>query len=152
GEAIPWVGTHPMFGPVSLARGERPLRAVVCPNPSHADAVARITALFERIGCEVIHEDAAAHDRTMAYTHALAFFVAKGLIDAGTPASAPYAPPSFQAIARTVELVRSDAGHLFEALHRENPYAGEARRRLLDALTTADSDLARAKPGAEGAT
>ena len=49
----------------------------------------------------------------MAWTHALAFFVAKGMIDAGAGMEVPFAPPSFQAIARTIEIVRSDAGHLF---------------------------------------
>ena len=32
GSDIPWVATHPLFGPASIARGERPLRAVVCPK------------------------------------------------------------------------------------------------------------------------
>ena len=31
GDAIPWCGTHPLFGPLSLALAERPLRVVVCP-------------------------------------------------------------------------------------------------------------------------
>ncbi|MGZ3459927.1 MAG: prephenate dehydrogenase/arogenate dehydrogenase family protein, partial [Archangium sp.] len=32
GTRIPWVGTHPLFGPLSLAMAERPMRVVVCPN------------------------------------------------------------------------------------------------------------------------
>lgn len=147
GATTPWAATHPLFGPMSLARGERPLRVIVCPNPSHPEAVRRVHALFERIGCEVVEQDAAEHDRAMAYTHALAFFVAKGLLDAGAPPFAPYAPPSFQAIARTIELVRSDASHLFEALHLENAYAAEARRRLIDALNAVDRDLLRLEVG-----
>jgi prephenate dehydrogenase len=143
GAAQPWVATHPLFGPTSLARGERPLRTIVCPNPLHPDAVRRVRALFERIGCEVLEQDPATHDRAMAYTHALAFFVAKGMLDAGAPTDAPYAPPSFQAIAKTIETVRSDAGHLFEALHIENPFAGEARHLLIEALTAADRTLTR---------
>ncbi len=141
GGSIPWVATHPLFGPVSLSRGERPLVAVVCPNAMHPEAVARVVALYERIGCTVVLEDACAHDRKMAWTHALAFFVAKGMLDAGAPIDAPYAPPSFQALARTVEAARSDAGHLYAALHRENPYAAEARKKLLDALISADLNL-----------
>src|SRR5262245_46615845 len=35
GTAVPWVGTHPLFGPASLARGERPLRVVLCPAAEH---------------------------------------------------------------------------------------------------------------------
>jgi prephenate dehydrogenase len=143
----PWVATHPLFGPMSLARGERPLRVVVCPNPMHPSAVQRVIALFERIGCEVLEQDAADHDRAMAYTHALAFFLAKGMLDAGAPTFAPYAPPSFQAIARTIELVRGDAGHLFEALHTENTYAPEARRRLLDTLNAIDRSLLQLEAG-----
>ncbi|MEZ4299306.1 MAG: prephenate dehydrogenase/arogenate dehydrogenase family protein [Polyangiaceae bacterium] len=144
GAERPWVATHPLFGPVSLARGERPLRAVVCPNVQHPSAVRRVTALFEQIGCEVMHFDPDEHDRAMAFTHALAFFVAKGMLDAGVPTFAPYAPPSFQSIAHSIELVRGDAGHLFATLHCENPHATAARRRLLEALSEIDRDLARA--------
>ena len=38
GEAIPWCGTHPLFGPLSLALAERPLRVVICPAAAHARA------------------------------------------------------------------------------------------------------------------
>ena len=145
GREIPWVATHPLFGPVSLQRGERPLRAVVCPSAVHPEAVAAVTALLRRIGCEVVEQDADAHDRAMAQTHALAFFVAKGMIDAGVPTGLTFVPPSFQAIERTVEAVRADAGHLFTALHRENPYAADARQALLTALGEADRSL-RAAP------
>ncbi|WP_437336707.1 prephenate dehydrogenase/arogenate dehydrogenase family protein [Sorangium sp. So ce394] len=141
GEGQPWVATHPLFGPASLARGERPLRVVVCPNPAHPDAVRQVAALFERIGCQVLEQAPEEHDRVMAFTHALAFFIAKGMLDAGVPAGAPYAPPSFQGIAHTIETVRVDAGHLFAALHRENPFAGEARRRLINALLAVDRSL-----------
>lgn len=149
GREIPWAATHPLFGPVSLLRGDRPLRAVVCPNAVHPGAVAAVHALYARIGCEVLEQDADAHDRAMARTHAMAFFIAKGLMDAGVPADLPYAPPSFQAIARTIESVRADAGHLYAALHRENPYAAEARRAFCDALASADRGLLEASPRAE---
>lgn len=151
GREIPWVATHPLFGPVSLMRGERPLRVVVCPSPVHAEAASAVRALFARIGCEVLEQDADTHDRAMAQTHALAFFVAKGMIDAGVPADLPYAPPSFQAIARTIESVRADAGHLYGALHRENPYAADARRALCEALSAADRGLAEPAPAEEAA-
>jgi prephenate dehydrogenase len=63
------------------------------------------------------------------------------MIDARAGEGAVFTPPSFQAIARTIEAVRSDAGHLFLAIQRENPYAGSARRRLLDALSNVDEQL-----------
>lgn len=152
GGDIPWVATHPLFGPVSLARAERPLRVVVCPNRWHPSAPARAHALYTSIGCEVLVQDAHTHDRAMAETHALAFFVAKGMLDAGIGLDVPYAPPSFQAIARTVETVRADAGHLFAAIQRQNPYAQEARRRLLDALGAVDAMLSSVQVDPVGPT
>ena len=142
GDAIPWVATHPLFGPLSLALAERPLRVVVCPSPQHPDAAARVRAFYERIGCEVIDQTAESHDRVMAHTHALTFFVAKGMIDAGAGMEVPFAPPSFQAISRTIETVRSDAGHLFTAIQNQNPFAKEARQHLVEALTNIDRALA----------
>lgn len=152
GTEIPWVGTHPLFGPVSLAHAERPLRVVICPNPTHPGAAALARALYERVGCWTLEQDAHAHDKAMADTHALAFFVAKGMLDAGVDPRVPNAPPSFQAMARTIESVRGDAGHLFAAIQAENPYANDARRRLLDALGALDESIARAAPATRDET
>lgn len=152
GETIPWIGTHPLFGPTSLAHAERPLRVVICPNPMHPGAAARARALYERIGCWTLEQDAHAHDKAMAETHVLAFFVAKGMLDAGVDPRVPNAPPSFQAMARTIESVRGDAGHLFAAIQSENPYAHDARRRLLDALTALDGTITSALPSTRDVT
>ncbi len=151
GNAIPWCGTHPLFGPLSLALAERPLRVVVCPAPAHLEAAARVRALYERIGCDVIEQTPESHDRIMAHTHALTFFVAKGMIDAGAGMDVPFAPPSFQAIARTIETVRSDAGHLFAAIARDNPFAAEARKGLVSALCSIDRTLDQQAAEVEGA-
>ncbi len=98
-------------------------------------------ALYERIGCEVVVQTPEGHDRVMAHTHALTFFVAKGMIDAGAATEVPFAPPSFQAFSRTIETVRSDAGHLFSAIARDNPFAPEARKELVRALSAIDAAL-----------
>src|SRR6202000_2209236 len=104
------------------------------PQKPQAEAAARTRLLYERIGCEVVVQTAESHDRVMAHTHALTFFVAKGMIDAGAATEVPFAPPSFQAFARTIETVRSDAGHLFTAIARDNPFSSEARKELVRAL------------------
>jgi prephenate dehydrogenase len=147
GDRIPWVATHPLFGPTSLARAERPLRVIVCPHATDAAITARAVRFWEALGCEVAEQSPEQHDRAMAMTHVLAFFVAKGLLDAGAGDDVVFAPPSFQAIARTLDAVRGDAGHLFAAIQRENPFAHDARRRLLDALVAVDRAIDVA-PGA----
>jgi len=134
GADIPHAGTHPLFGPLSLARGERPLRAVVCASARHPAAAARAHQLFADLGCEVIEQEPAAHDRAMASTHALAFFIAKGLVDIGVDDDLTLAPPSFQGLKNMLAAVRGDAGHLFAAIQQENPFAAEARTRLMESL------------------
>jgi prephenate dehydrogenase len=109
--------------------------------PRARAATARVRELYRRIGCEVIEQTPEGHDRVMAHTHALTFFVAKGMIDAGAGMEVPFAPPSFQAMARAIETVRADAGHLFAAIARDNPFAAEARKELVQALSAIDRAL-----------
>jgi prephenate dehydrogenase len=145
GDDIGHVGCHPLFGPLSIARAE-PLRTVLCPSPRHP-AVARIVrTLFESIGSEVTEQDPASHDRFMALTHAMAFFIARGLLDLGLGEDLRWAPPSFAALAASIAAVRADAGHLFNAIQRENPYAAPTRHRFIEALTLIDERLAAPSP------
>lgn len=133
GDAIAHAGTHPLFGPLSIARGE-PRRTVVCASARHPDAAAQARALFTSLGCSVIDKDPAEHDQAMAKTHALAFFIARALVEMGVGDDLSMAPPSFLGLANMLAAVRGDAGHLFAAIQRENPYAGAARAELIDHL------------------
>ena len=142
GADIPWVATHPLFGPASIARGETPLRAVVCPNTIHPAAAERARAFYEHIGCVVTEQDADDHDRLMADTHAMAFFIAKGMLTMGAGKGDMPTPPSFAAMKTTIETVRSDAGHLFYAIETTNPFAADSRERLIDALSLIHRQLA----------
>ncbi|MCP3101119.1 prephenate dehydrogenase/arogenate dehydrogenase family protein [Myxococcus sp. K15C18031901] len=151
GRDIPWAGTHPLFGPASLARGDA-RRTVVCPNELHPEAVRRARELFERLGCEVTELSPEAHDELMARTHVLTFFLAHGLVKARAGRDLPFAPPSFQPMARLEEYARLEVPHLFAVVQSENPYAREARVRLLDALTQLHQGLdadASGKPPVE---
>jgi len=139
---VPWAATHPLFGPASLARRERPLRVVVCPNGRHPGAADAATRLYTRLGCQVRLQGADAHDREMARTHALGFLIAKAFIDLGIGSEPESVPPSFRGIAATIESVREDAGHLFRTILSDNPFAAEARRDFLDALARLDEELA----------
>lgn len=133
GTALPHAGTHPLFGPLSLARAE-PLRTVLCPSPHHPATTQRVRALFESLGSTVLERSADEHDRQMALSHVLAFFIAKGLLQIGAGSDPALAPPSFRALAQAIDAVRADAGHLFATIQRENPFAAESRERLLASL------------------
>jgi len=141
GDRVPWIATHPLFGPSNIALGERPLIVVVCPNPDHPGAAGRAQAFWEHLGCDVVQEDADAHDRVMARTHALAFFVAKAMLDVGAVDQLPFTPPSFRFMARTIDSVREDAAHLFLTIQTDNQFAAQERQRLLDALAVVHRQL-----------
>lgn len=137
GTEIPHVGCHPLFGPLSIARAE-PLRTVVCPNALHPGTTAQARAFFASLGSEIAEMTPAEHDRHMAMTHAMAFFLARGLLELGVGEDLHWTPPSFAALASSIAAVRADAGHLFNAIQRENPYAAATRKRLIEALTLID--------------
>lgn len=146
GDGIGHVGCHPLFGPLSIARAE-PLRTVLCPSQSHPATARLARSLFESLGSEVTEQDPASHDQFMAQTHAMAFFIARGLLDLGIGGDLRWAPPSFAALAASISAVRADAGHLFNAIQRENPYAAPTRQRLIEALTLIDQRLAEPSAG-----
>ncbi len=142
------VGTHPLFGPTSLANANAnanalsPLTVVVC-EASSSQAAREAETFWRELGCETLRVSAEEHDRVMARTHALAFFFAKGMIDAGLDDTPPFAPPSYQAIARSLDAVRGDAKHLFRSIEVDNPFAPGVRSALLRALTSVDAALPR---------
>lgn len=141
GAAVPHAGTHPLFGPLSLARGDQPRRVVLCPSARHPRAARHVRRLFERLDCEVVVRDPGAHDAAMAQTHALTFFIAKALVDLGVGTDLTLAPPSFRGLAGMLDAVRGDAGHLFSAIQRENAHAAAARKALLEELRAIDAAL-----------
>ena len=141
GDRIGHVGCHPLFGPLSIARAE-PMRTIVCPSPRHPATARLAHELFVSLGSEVTEQDPAQHDQHMAMTHAMAFFIARGLLDLGVGDDLRWAPPSFAALAASIAAVRADAGHLFHAIQRENPFAAETRGRFIEALGNIDRQLA----------
>jgi prephenate dehydrogenase len=149
GTAIGHAGSHPLFGPLSIARGE-PLRTVICPSPRHPATAQLARDLFASIGSEVMDQDPSSHDRSMAMTHAMAFFIARGLVDMGVGSDLRWAPPSFAALAASIAAVRADAGHLFNAIQNQNPYAAATRRELIEALTRIDQRLGQTPAGKDG--
>lgn len=141
GTRVPWAGTHPLFGPTSLALGKWRGRVVVCPNDQHPRAAKDARALYEQIGCDVMEQDAEAHDRGMAKTHALVSFVASGLVE--VDAREACGSPWFRAIMRTMATELRDVGDDFLFIQSKNPYSEGERRRLLDALLNIDEKLIR---------
>jgi prephenate dehydrogenase len=136
---VPWIATHPLFGPKSVADPNAQLRAIVCPRTTHPEATSAAKALFVRLGCDVRLLSADAHDRAMAERQALAFFVGQGLLDAELAIDDDVAPPSSSALTRLAASVTSAGSHVLRQVLELNPYAAAVRLRFLDALIKLDA-------------
>jgi prephenate dehydrogenase len=151
------VATHPLFGPDSAARSLVGLPLVICPavraaacarssggsgDAVHDDAAAagdhdaarRLAAYARSRGLRVLTLDASEHDRAMARTQALTFFLSRVLsrLDLPQP-EGPVGTRSYRNLRAALESVARDTDELYRDLVRFNPHA----RRFLEEVARA---------------
>lgn len=132
------VGTHPLFGPHSGRGGIGGLRVVLC--PARTTRIDMLREFLEQMGLSVTITTPEEHDRQMAYAQALTHFVARGLAMAGVR-DQELKTPSFERMLKVVETLTKDSGELFADIQAYNPFAAQARARLLEALRQIDGKV-----------
>ncbi len=137
------LGIHPLLGPVSSRAGILGSTVVLCPG--RTTRIDRIRAFIEGLGLRVVITSAREHDRHMAYSQALTHFLIRGLDGAGI-VDRELQTPSFERLMRIMEALIKDSPALFRDMQTYNPFAAEARSRLLEALIRLDHDLVKATP------
>lgn len=137
-EEVEVIGLHPLFGPVSGSAGVAGLPMVVCPG--RTERIDMLERFFREAGLVVHLTTPEEHDRTMAQTLVIAHFLGRGLMRTEIPETS-LSTPSFGKLRRLVDLVGDDSIQLFRDMNRYNPFAGEERRRLLEALLQIHRDL-----------
>lgn len=136
--SVDFLGTHPLFGPDSAASGWSGQSIVLVEGRSSRPW--RFRRFLAREGLRVLERTAEAHDREMAETQALVHWLGRGLSDSGVgPREAQTL--GHRKLCEVLEQVTRDTPELFEDLERWNPYASEARARLLEALQRLDDQL-----------
>ncbi|AGW12504.1 prephenate dehydrogenase [Megalodesulfovibrio gigas] len=140
----PVVGTHPLFGPeppedarVALVQGDR---------PQDAEALARVTALFEAMGFACFRTTAEEHDRAMAAIQNLNFVTTVAYLAAlsGDASLRPFLTPSFQRRLDASRKMLTQDATLFSTLFDANPYSMDLVRQYRNFLHVAaggDMDL-----------
>jgi prephenate dehydrogenase len=135
------IGAHPLFGPRSGRAGIEGLTVALCPaKTTRASRTEMVREFLVSMGLRVIVTTPEEHDRQMAMAQALTHFVARGLAEAGV-ADQEMKTPSFERLLRVVENLTKDSPDMFHDLEIHNPYAEEARVRLLDALHRIDGRI-----------
>lgn len=131
--------THPIFGPQSAAHSMQGHRLIVTEQVGDK-AQAFLDYCKKDLGLRIIQRSADEHDRTMANVHATTFFLARGLANIGLKPSG-LDTPSYDYILDLVQLDASQSEELFQTVSSGNPYAHEARQRLMDELEKVHSTL-----------
>ncbi len=130
-EPVEILATHPMFGPQSMPQSLSGGRIVIC--PLRGGRWRRIAAFLRRVlGLRVIVATPEEHDRHAALTQGLTHLLARALQD--------FQPHplirtrSFDLLCEALDMVRSDAAEVYEAVTGANPHVAALRARLLQNL------------------
>ena len=130
----PIIGTHPLFGPDSVARSGGQGHAIaVCPVRVSEKQAIWFEQLLDRLGLSVIYTPPDAHDMQMARSQALVHFIGRGLEDLGLEQQ-EISTPDYQSLLRMNTMVRHDTQELFFDMQQYNPYAKDMRLKLLHSL------------------
>lgn len=132
------LGTHPLFGPDSAGDGIEGHKIAIVPlRLKHPRA---ITRFLTSLGLEVLTTTAEEHDSAMAETQSLVHWLGRAL---EATAARPHALDTmgYRKLLEVLGHVVRDSWELFVDLQRYNPYAAEARARLLKALAELDREV-----------
>ena len=130
-EPVEILASHPLFGPQSLPGSLSGGRIVIC--PLRGGRWRRIAAFLRRVlGLRVIVTTPEEHDRHAALTQGLTHLLARAMQD--------FQPHplirtrSFDLLCEALDMVRSDAVEVYEAVTGANPHVAALRERLLRSL------------------
>jgi prephenate dehydrogenase len=138
------VATHPLFGPPSMERVRAGDRIVVT-DVRGARGEDLVAFLEGPLGLRVERVTADEHDHAMAYMQALPFFIARALVALDISHYVdehPLVIPSFEKLLGIANIEQHHTDEMFATSQLSNPYADEARRHFLDALSRIQDELA----------
>jgi prephenate dehydrogenase len=142
---LAFVGSHPMAGSersgYGVARADLFRGATVVVTPTEgtpADAVKRVSGLWEALGGRVTFMDAATHDRAVAAISHLPHLVADALVDAVVRLDPGFLDLAARGFKDTTRIAASDP-RVWREIFQENQAAlGEALGAFRDALDHLD--------------
>ena len=120
--------THPLFGPQSARKGIHDLEIVVC--PVRIRRLAPILRFFrETLDLKVSVATPEQHDRALAAVQGLTHLIAK-VMTGLEPLPTVHTTRSYDLMMQGIGLVQGDSDELFLSIERDNPFAGEVRKRF----------------------
>jgi len=125
----PILGSHPMFGPDSAAKGINGLPIVLSPVRLSSEQFHFWKKSFSDMGLEVLEMTAEEHDREAAYTQGVTHFVGRLLNELNLQDSS-MGTKGYHALREIVTQTCNDPIQLFMDLQSFNPFTAEMRNQL----------------------
>lgn len=130
----PYAGTHPLFGPDSVARlGFKGRKLVFCPLNLNKKQKQELLNLFTKLQLKVIETNPVDHDRQLARSQALVHFLGRALADLHLE-NQEISTPDYESLLQINSLVNNDTQQLFLDMQTFNPYTSTMRSTLLKSL------------------
>ena len=137
------IGTHPMFGPASIAKngGISGLKCAVCPVRVDDEAYERFVAfLSDVLGLRIFNKTPEEHDREMAYVQGLSHYIGRVMDEMNIPVS-ELSTLAYDDLIDMKRIQGSDSWDLFRSIMHENPYALEVNRAFESACRRVNDRL-----------
>lgn len=130
----PLIGTHPLFGPDSVARlGLEGRKIVLCRLRAASEEVKAVRSILELLKLHIIESTPEEHDRQMAHSQALVHLLGRALASLSL-GQQEISTPDYESLLNISSLVNNDTWQLFFDMQRYNPYAQQMRRTLRASL------------------
>ncbi len=140
----PLLGTHPIFGPQSVAKyGLSGSKIVLCNESFDKESYQAIkNFLLKDLKLQVLEKSAQEHDREMAFVQGLSHFLGRALADMQIK-DFDSSTFSYKHLIELKELLKDDSWELFKTIQNYNPYAKQVRKDFLDMLKYLNKKLSK---------
>jgi len=120
--------SHPLFGPQSARKGISDLEIVLCPvRVRHLKPIIRFCD--KTLDLKVSITTPEIHDKALAAVQGLTHLIAK-VMSGLEPLPRELTTRSYDLMMQGIGLVSGDSDELFLSIERDNPFAGEVRKRF----------------------
>ncbi len=134
------LGSHPLFGPDSAPETLLGHKIVICPVRIKPERLGKIGQFLENLQLQIVEMAPEEHDQLMARSLALTHFLGRGLSELKLP-DHKITTMDYQNLLLLMKKVNRDTQELFEDMHKFNPFTGEMREQLIQALVDLDQKL-----------
>lgn len=141
------LGTHPLFGPQTVAeQGRRGQPVALCPGRISPARLAWVRGVLEgSLGLRCVEVTADEHDRQMAHVQVLTHLIGHTAAAMALP-EWPLATLAYTRLLQLRRNIEGDSERMFEQIQRWNPHAAAVRRAFVQAVQAVD-ERARGEAG-----